>query len=525
MKYFSAIFILFLGSMVVFLRAAPPMFEEKSAFSDSQNIVNNTLLHQRQINRFSDSDEEEESIDLQQRGILLEEMERQLPVSNNNAFSDEDNGITDPTCQPTLSNSRMSFVEQIRNAWNRLPSLCRSSSSQSMVVPPDIHNQQGNLEGVTIVPIEGGRQQQPPLKSGMKKTNLGNLQRDKPKSTITFQQVEGEKKLIDTDTERDSFPGQEEIENYLVAFAQIQQTLQNKIRAVNAQKLARVTELQEELSRLRQEDILKTVRRREEIKKELKALKKEQETDPEKLIQIAQLYDEAYPQVRELIQQMLTWLQEHPEYQHEQTADLLAKMTIKLAEIASKVAAVPTIEPIKKISLAQFASQRPIEPPYKITALEAYEEWTLPKKDLQHELIITGINHVFQNLQDFKKVLDPKNQTAGESLKEARIGQAKRATKLSYDQEDYIRNTRILLKNMPVKERDKSLIKESFKQSNIQRAISENLCQKEQEIRNSIPVTNSGDAKKAAAVEALSLIQPGLQVIDEFVMMLKERKK
>ena len=82
MKYFSAIFILFLGSMVVFLRAAPPMFEEKSAFSDSQNIVNNTLLHQRQINRFSDSDEEEESIDLQQRGILLEEMERQLPVSN-----------------------------------------------------------------------------------------------------------------------------------------------------------------------------------------------------------------------------------------------------------------------------------------------------------------------------------------------------------------------------------------------------------------------------------------------------------
>ncbi|MBM3857974.1 MAG: hypothetical protein FJ390_08480 [Verrucomicrobia bacterium] len=375
------------------------------------------------------------------------------------------------------------------------------------------------------------------LKSSMRlsSSKVGEEMKE-PSKMVTFDLVDASEEPAVQELGEQIFPGQEEIERQSAVFVQLQQQLSKKIKALsenNPERIAIRTELQTELNNLRAENNPETLPRRTEIKNELKKLKAMPETDPVKLAQIAQLYAEAYPQAREVAQQMFDWVQEDPSRQHEFAVLMLTDIASKVFEIASKTVAPHEIEPIKRANSTD-KSKKSFDIPYERTNFEVYEKYKLPSEDLEHGIMISAANHSFQNLQNFKKILKKiLRQNSPEEiendLRQAQIDKAIKCYELSEEQYGCVDAKLSLLTRKPVyippKKRDNVLIQALNKEKNTINAASKFSFSQPGEIRKSELIADPPRVKSTAITEALSLIPSGFQSADQFIEMLQQRRK
>lgn len=520
------------------------MFEEKPPSAVSQTVEENTEMQRRkeeaEKKSSSDSDEEGEDDNSSQlaRGTMGAVQERG-PVQNGSASSAEEQSGTEPTCQQSIVSRRIGVMDRIRKTFGCLPSFF-SRLNRSTASP---NAQQGSLMGMPIAPTVKSEQVSH-LKSSMRlsSSRVGEEMKE-PSKMVTFDLVDAKEKAVDASEEpavqelgEQIFPGQEEIERQSAVFVQLQQQLSKKIKAIsenNPERTAMRTELQTELNNLRAENNPETLPRRTEIKNELKKLKTMPETDAVKLAQIAQLYAEAYPQAREVAQQMFDWVQEDPNRQHEFAALMLTDIASKVLEIASKMVAPHEIELIKRANSTD-KSKKSFDIPYERTNFEVYEKYKLPSEDLEHGIMISAANHSLQNLQNFKKILKKiLRQNSPEEiendLRQAQIDKAIKCYELSEEKYGCVDARLSLLTRKPVyippEKRDNVLIQALNKEKNTINAASKFFFSQPGEIRKSELIADPPRVKSTAVTEALSLIPSGLQSADQFIEMLQQRRK
>lgn len=447
---------------------------------------------------------------------------------------------TKETCQSSSLSHNIFHMNQIGKNFNIFSFLFTNSKKPNISYDP----QQGNLNGNSVVPVLK-KVEQSYLKSSMRSSFCPATMREKlssPSKMVVFQLEEDSQKIPDQvkdneeivqELERNSFYCQEEIERYSATFAQYQNKLNKKIKeisTINSEKANRQIQLQTELNTLRLESAPEMFGSRTEIKNELKKLKATPETDPQKLLQIAQLYDEIYPSFREDAQQMLDWIQENPERQHELAAAILADATIKVLEMASKTVALHEVVPIQRDEWANN-SKKPFDVPYKTTNVKLHEIHKLPSKDLEDEIVIKAANHAIENLQDSKKILKKiLEQRAPEEiandLREAEIQKALRDYSLSTEKESFLGTKLTPWLNIPLEKREKNyltLTKPIRNEVKLARIKSQALNKIFQEKKTAQPLLDLSDIKGNAIANALYLIQSGLDAADGFREMLLER--
>ncbi len=471
-------------------------------------------------NSWTDSAEEceEDSSNQFARRTMLS-VQEQTSVQSNSASSPEDQPGTKPTCQQSMVDRRIRFMDRMRTALNSLPTIFSCSKNTNSSFSP----QEGSLMGTPVAPTLEDKQIFR-LKSSMRSSSSSEEELPKTSKMVAFNLVDVEKKAVEAGEEAIGqelveriFPGQEEIEKQSAVFAQIQKQLSKKIKAISgndSERAAIKAELQTKLNNLRAENNPETLLQRTEIKQELKRLKSIPETDPVKLKQIAQLYAEAYPQAREVAQQMVDWVQEDPERQHEFSALMLADTMMQVLEIASKTVAPHEIEPIKRDNLA-FKSKTPFDIPYERTAFKVYEKHNFPSKDLEDEIMISAANYSLQNLQNFKKVLKKildqgSPEEIENDLRQAQADKAEKCYELLREKYNFVDAKLALLTRKPVyippEEQNQVLVKELRNQLHDTHIVSYDFLNQSKEIRKSKLIANSPIIKSTAVTEALSLI-------------------
>lgn len=524
------------------MRAMPPKFNKERPSEASRTVEENTELYRREeeAKEDSSSDNDEEEADSSQfaRGKMGAAQEERSSVQSSSSSSAEQQSMTEPTCQQSSVGRRICFMDRIRKTFGYLPSIF--SSSKRPTVSPSV--QQGSLSGVPLAPVVEGEQASY-LRSSMRSSSTRREEESQRSSKmVAFDVEDSERNVAGEDEEvtvqelgRDSFLGQEKIEKYSAAFAQLQQQLNKRIKAISAsgpEKVEPQIQLQTELNNLRAEGDPATLARRTEIKKELKRVKAMPETDPVKLVQIAQLYAESYPPVREAAQHMLNWIQENPERQHELAAAVLVDTTITVLEMASKTVAPHEIEPIKRDKWTDKA-KKPFDVLYERTDFEVYEKYKLPSEDLKDEVPIRAANNAFQNLQAsqkiLKKILEQRSpEEIGKDLHEAQIQKADRDVLLSEDKEECIHAKLDPWLKIPLQERDENYqasIAPLINEMKIAGSKRQSLNKVAIEKARSEPLVVFSDIKNSAIADALSLIQSGLDAADDFREMLLKRSE
>lgn len=518
-----------------------PKFNKERPLETHQSVQETTAANRRneeaREDSLNDNDEEKDDSSQFDRRTMGRIQER--PMQGNPYSITKTDLTAEQTCQLSSSNGKISFMDQIRKTFGCLPSIFSSSKKQNV----SSHPQQGNFSGVPLAPVLKA-EQVAYLKSKIRSNAPEFEELEKSSKVVAFHLEESEEKDVDAnevttvqELSRQIFPGEAEVQQYSAAFVQLQQRLNKRIKAISVnapEKVELQMQLQTELNNLRAERDLATLARRTEIKQELKRLKAMSNVDPVKLVQIAQLYAETYPEAREAVQQMLNWIQENPERQHELAVAVLSDATIKLLEIASRTVAPHEIEPIKRRDDWIHRSEKPFDIPYEIIASKVYEKYNLPSKDLNDALAIRAANNAFQNLQASQKILKKilKQQAPeeiGKDLHEAQVQKADRDDKLSCKEEEYIQAklTPWVTLFLP-QERDENYqtcMAPLMEEVKVARSKTQSLIEVTIEKAKSEPLVVFSDIKKSAVIDTLSLIQSGLDAADDFREMLLKRSE